>query len=102
MVDGFSTFGDMTSQKFPFHNGTSHRDSIFTPWNQAKLDKNHFLCLKTSFLAQSYTPLCISIVFKQKQKFIGSIFRDVSFQKQLQQPPGESILLKFCQNVSNR
>ena len=39
-VDGFSTFGDMTSQKFPFHNGTSHRDSIFTSWIQAKLDKN--------------------------------------------------------------
>ena len=49
-VDGFSTFGDMTSQKLPFQNGTSHRDSIFTSWIQAKLDKNHFLCLKTSFL----------------------------------------------------
>ena len=59
----------MMSQKFPFQNGTSHCDSIFTSWIQAKLDKNHFLCLKTPFLAQSYTPLCISIVFKQKQKF---------------------------------
>ena len=48
--DDFSTFGDMTSQKFPFQNGTSHRNSIFTSWIQAKLDKNHFLCLKTSFL----------------------------------------------------
>ena len=68
-VDGFFTFGDMTSQKFPFQNGTSHRDSIFTSWIQAKFDKNHFLCLETPFLAQSYTPFCISIVFKQKQKF---------------------------------
>ena len=53
-VDGFSTFGDMTSEKFNFQNGTSHRDSIFTSWIQAKLDKNHFLCLKTPVLAQSY------------------------------------------------
>ena len=50
-VDDFSTFGDMTSQKFPFLDGTSHCDSIFTCWTQAKLDKNHFLCLKTPFLA---------------------------------------------------
>ena len=82
----------MTSQKFPFQNGTSHRDSIFTSWIQAKFNKNHFLCLKTPFLAQSYTPFRISIVFKQKQKFIGSIFRDVSFQKQLQQP----LVNRFC------
>ena len=85
-----------------FQKGTSHRDSIFTPWNRAKLKKNHFLYLKTSFLAQNYTPLCISIVFKQNKNFICSIFREVSFQKQLQQPPGQSIVLKFCQNVSNR
>ena len=35
------------SQKFPFKNGTSHRDSILIPWNRAELEKNHFLCLKT-------------------------------------------------------
>ena len=39
----FLTFRDLTSQKFPFQNGTSHRDSIFIPWNRAKLEKNHFL-----------------------------------------------------------
>ena len=55
-VIGCFTFRDMTSQKFPFQKGTSHRDLIFTPWNRAKLEKNHFLCLKTSFLAQNYTP----------------------------------------------
>ena len=42
----------MTSQKFPLQKGTSNRDSIFIPWNRAKLEKSHFLCLKTSFLAQ--------------------------------------------------
>ena len=52
---GCSTFRDITSQKFPFQKGTSHRDSIFTPWNRAKLEQNHFLSLKTSFLAQNYT-----------------------------------------------
>ena len=58
-------FRDLTSQKFPFQNGTkSHRDSIFTPCNRAKLEKNHFLCLKTSFLAQIYTPSG----FEAKQK----------------------------------
>ena len=41
-VIGCSTFRDMMSQKFPFHKGTSHRDSIFTPWNQAKLEKITF------------------------------------------------------------
>ena len=43
LIDGFSTFGNMTSQKFPFQNETSHWDSIFTCWIQAKLDKNHFM-----------------------------------------------------------
>ena len=41
-VIGFSTFRNMKSQEFPFQNGMSHRDSIFTPWNQTKLEKNHF------------------------------------------------------------
>ena len=49
VIIGFHTFSDMTSQKFPFHNGMSHRDLIFTPWNQEKLKKNQFLCLDTSF-----------------------------------------------------
>ena len=33
----------MTSQKFSFQKVTTHRDSIFTPWNRAKLEKNHFM-----------------------------------------------------------
>ena len=45
-----------TSQKFPFRNGTSHCDSIFTPWNRGTLQKNHFSCMKTSFLEQIHTP----------------------------------------------
>ena len=90
----------MTSQKFLFQNGTSHRDSIFTPWNRAKHGKNHFLCLKTSFLAQIYTPLCISMALKRNKKFVCSIFRDVSFQKQLQQPPPPPppLVNRFCKN----
>ena len=57
----------MTSQKVPFQDGPSHRDSVFTHWNQAKLEKNHFLCLKTSFLAQIYTPPLHFHGFKAKQ-----------------------------------
>ena len=40
--------------------------------------------------------------FQEKQKYLYVQIRDVSFQKQLQQPPSELILSKFCQNVSNR
>ena len=40
--------------------------------------------------------------FQEKRKIHMFNFLDVSFQKQLQQPPGELILLKFCQNVPNR
>ena len=41
--------------------------------------------------------------FSSKTKnFICSIFRDVSFTKQLQRPPSEWILLKLDQNVPNR
>ena len=59
-VIGCSTFRDTTSQKVPFQKGMR---VIVTPWNRAKLEKNRFLCLKTSFLVQNYTPLCISMVF---------------------------------------
>ena len=82
----------MKSQKFPLQNGTSHRDSVFTPWNRAKLEKNHFLCLKTSFLAQIYASLHFH-GFEAKQ-----IFRVFNFSRCLisktnaATPPGESIL----------
>ena len=98
----FYTFRDVTSQTFPFQNGTSHRDSIFTPWNRAKLEKNHFFLPKNIFRGTNLYSLCIFMVLKRNKKFVCSIFRDVLFQNQLQQPPGELILLKFCQNVSNR
>ena len=39
---GCSTFRDMTPQKFPFQKRISHRDSIFTPWNRAELEKITF------------------------------------------------------------
>ena len=58
--------------------------------------------LENTCSAQSYTPSAFPLFSSKNKNFIGSIFRDVSFQKQLQQPPGESILLKFCQNVCNR
>ena len=33
-VDSFSSFGDMTSQNFPWNKGTSHRIRAFTPRNR--------------------------------------------------------------------
>ena len=41
-VIGCSTFRGMTSQIFSFQTGKSHYDSIFTPWNRAKLEKITF------------------------------------------------------------
>ena len=67
-----------------------HKSSRFDIYlmKQRKIKKkDYFLCLKTSFLAQNYTILFISLVFKWNKKFICLIVRDVSFQKQLQQPP---------------
>ena len=65
-VDGFSTFGDMTSQKFPFHNGTSHRDSIFTSLMygqsrkpQKKVGLDFF---SSYYLLKSYFGTCLSSV----------------------------------------
>ena len=103
-VIGFSTFRDMTSQKFPFQKEMRHCNLIFTPWNRGKLEKKSLLCLKASFLAQSYSPPAFPwFPSKTKNSYVqASAICDVSFQKQLQQPPGESILLKFCQNVSNK
>ena len=76
----------MTSQKFPFQNGTSHRDSVFTLWKHAKLGKITFMP-KNIFPGTNLYPLCISMALKQNKYFVFSIFRDVSFQKQMQQPP---------------
>ena len=103
------TFRDITSQKFPFQKGTSHRDSIFTLWNRGKLEKYHFLTLKTSFLAQNYT-FHGSIQARQKNSYV-QLFEMSHFKNNCSKPPpppppppppGESILLRFCQNVSNR
>ena len=102
-VDGFSTFGDMTSQKFPFQNGMSHRDSIFISWIQAKLDKNHFLCLKTSFLNNFIPPLHFhSFEAKQETSYAQFVFKMSHFKNNCSNPLVNRISLKFCQNVCNR
>ena len=77
----------MTSQKFPFQNGTSHRDSEFTPWNRAKLEKKSLFMPENIFPGTNLYPLCISMFLKQNKYFVFSIFRDVSFKKQMQQLP---------------
>ena len=57
----------------------------FCPPNQAKFEKNHCLCLKTSFSTQHYDPLHFP-GFQVKQKIHMFNFRNRSFHKQLQQP----------------
>ena len=42
------------------------------------------------------------MVLKQNKKIDMLNFSRRLISKQMQQTPGESILLKFCQNVSNR
>ena len=61
-----------------------------------------FYAWKHLFWHKVIPPSVFPLFSSKNKNFIGSIFRDVSFQKQLQQPPGKSILLKFCQSVSNR
>ena len=67
-----------TSQKSPFQKETSYRNSIFTPWNRAKLEK------KITFMPEnifSGTKLYRSLHFygfqSKTKKIICSIFRDV-------------------------
>ena len=65
----------MTPQKFPVQNGMSYPDSILTPWNREKLEKNHFLCLKTSFQAQiNIPPLHFHGFEANQKKIVCSIF----------------------------
>ena len=84
--------------KDPF--SRSHRDWIFTPWNQSKFGKNHFLSL--IFYGPKLYPLCISLIFKQNKKFTCSIFKTSHLTNNCNNPPGESIFPEFFQNVSNR
>ena len=60
VIDFFT--GDMTSQSCPFPVIAIRLESIKI------IMKKNTLCLKTSFLAQSYTSLCISLVFEQNKK----------------------------------
>ena len=82
-----STF--MTSQKFPFQKGTSYHNSIFTPWSRAKLEK-------ITFMPGNIFSTCFQA--KQKNSYV-QFFETSHFRNNCRNPPGESILLKFCQNV---
>ena len=58
----------MTSQKFLFQKGTSHRDSIFTPWNRAELQKIIFFMPENIFSGTKLYPLLHFHRFEAKQK----------------------------------
>ena len=93
----------MTSQKFSSEGNESSQYDIYPLESRKIQEKSLFIpeIVKTSFLAQNYTPSAFPWFSRESEKFLCSIFRNVSFQKQLQQPPGELILLKLCQNVAN-
>ena len=93
-VIGCSTFRDMTSQIFPFQKGTSHGDSIFTPWNRAKLEKSHFLCIFSG------TKLCVTLHFhgfqaKQKIHMFNFLRRLIS-ETTAATPRVNRFCWKFC------
>ena len=67
-VIGCSTFKDMTSQKFIFQKGTSHRDLIFIPWNRAKLEKITFMPENIFSGTKLYPPPLHFHGFQAKQK----------------------------------
>ena len=83
----------MTSQKFPFQNGTSHRDSVFTPWNRAKREKKSLFMPENIFPGTNLYPLCISMFLKQNKYFVFSILQDVSFKKTNAATP---LVNRFC------
>ena len=99
LLVGFSTFRDMTSQIFPLQNGTTHRDLIFTRWNRAKLEKNHF---ENIFPGTNLYSLCISMVLKRNKNSYVEFLEPSHFKNNCSNPslppspPDELILLKIA------
>ena len=84
----FCTFRDMTSQKFLFQNRMSHRNSIFTPYDEGTTTQKQSLFMpeNISLGTNLYPPMHFH-GFEAEQKNCMFNFRDISFQKQLQEPP---------------
>ena len=80
---------------------SSQEGNVFSPWVRAKFEKKSPFLPENIFSAPTWFSSETKNSYVQLfKKFICSIVRDVSFQKQLQQcTPGELVLLKFCQNV---
>ena len=91
---GYSTFRDMTSQTFPFEKETNHCDSIFTPWNRAKLEKITFYTRKHLFWHKIIPPLHFHC-FQAKQKFQRFNFSRGLISKTTAATP---LVNRFCQN----
>ena len=92
----------MTSQKFAFQNGTSHCDLIFTPGIEQNSRKITFMPENIFPGTDLYPPLhSHGSEAKQKNSYV-QFYEMSHFKNNCSNPPGESILLKFCQNVSDR
>ena len=61
-------FRDITSQTCHSPKGKESSQFDILPLESAKIRKNQILCMKISFLALNYIPLCISPVFKENKK----------------------------------
>ena len=73
------------------------------PGNRAKLREKSLFMPENIFPGANLYPICISMVLKRNKKSLYAQFFETShFKNNCSNLPSESILLKFCQNVSNR
>ena len=102
-VIGFSTFRDMTSQKFPLQNGISYRNSILPHGMEQNSRKIIFMPENIFPGTNLYPPLTLhGFEVKQKVRMFNFSRCVISKPAAAAPPPpppllGESILLKFCQ-----
>ena len=106
-MQNFKLLAFLLLEIWPHKNFVSRREQVIRiryllPRIEQNSKKSLFMPKKYLFWHRAIFPSAFPWFSSKTKKFICSIFRDVSVQKRLQHPPGESILLKFCQNVSNR
>ena len=87
---------------FCFVVGKIHRVLVFSRRNQVSCCQNNFFMAKNGFPTRNYTPLHISAILTKRNLLMSLIFRDLSFEKWLEQSPCQPILVKFCRNVDKR
>ena len=70
----------MQNLKFPIQKRTSQRNSIFTPLQSSKTPRKSLSMPENNFfLAKNYTPLWISLAFKQNKNLYVQFFETCHF-----------------------